>query len=1355
MTMIASQSRASRTPVFIAAVIAGLLLAAGTSFAQSPYDPIRIVSSDARALVVDIAPRLRFDTLGGGDLLPVVEGGSALNMASPGAPMRTAIRFPVGLPGPTGNRLEVVSVEYASVIRGRIAPVPRFVTTNSGMLEPRYVVDASAYVRQGTIEAGAELRYDGIARDLHVGAIVVSPCQVDPVGRTIRPVRLLRLRLTYAASDRGSRGPTPPGLVMSGALLNGPVAPLWTAPPGRTTPLFPRASARSTARAWMRVDVKEEGLYSLTAEDFQRGGIDLSTVDPARIAIYGGPATDLPEMVSSALNNQMRQIPTVVETADGRVSRVLFYAVGPTGWVYRGGTDTVPTHVSSPYVTANSYIVAIDGDPVRTFSRKNAPGGSPVDVMWGIARFVYEEEKYNAVAILGQGGSGRDWFSSQFTIDAGRSSDTRVYERFVAELDRSRFVHYRVRVANAARSESGGGSGTFAFNQNNIPVGSPILINSLSGESIALASSRLFVGNGADIAGDNRSMLGVTYTNRGIGSGYLDWYEIHYGRRLAAQSDQIRFDAPSGNGVGRFVVTNFSSDDVIALDVTDPVNPEFLDGNASGGNFTFTDLLYPVRSNRSYYLAGRSSARRVDNVAKASFADLRGRSLDADIIVVAADDLKEDAEKYAAFRTSRGEFKAVSVTVGEIYTEYSNGRLDPTAIRDFIADAVNRWTPKPTYVVLLGDGSYDYRMIATRQAPLVPPYETNDGDAYDHINSSSFDDYYVRVIGDDRIVDLAIGRIPVETSEQAEQFLNKMKRYETNRNFGLWRQNIILAADDDYPINDGGGFTGQSESLWRDLIPGWIEPLKLYLGNYPAPTVGVRKIPAAEQDLELYMDRGAVITNWVGHGNPNVWAHEGLLEKEKFITRLTNDSVLTYVAAVTCNFGYFDDPAVLSGAELFVQKPDGGAIAVMTATRAVYIPPNERLMRQHFKYLFSRDPAGSRYVTIGQALNQMKLQGSGDISNDEKFFLLGDPSLRLNLPRDSVDIVSVNSTNVATDTALIGALSVVTVEGVIRTPDGQPRDDFHGVAIVSLYDADRTVTVSAGTTSPKILYYGGRLFRGPANVASGRFTATFRVPKDIAYDTATGRLHVYAYNSTEDASGVTTHVKIFGSDTALIVDREGPAIRIFMDDRSFGSGDVVTPEPVLIVDLSDTSGINSSGAGLGHRIEAWFDNSPRSVDLTDSYQTLPTDYRQGSAQKRILDLSPGEHTVRVRAWDIYNNPSETTTSFRIMESGQENLRIVDVVNYPNPMERETQFLFRHNQTAPLDVDIDIFTPAGRKVRHLEARSVSDRFVRVPWDGADADGRFMANGVYLYRLRVRVVGDESKSFETIEKVAVVR
>ena len=256
-------------------------------------------------------------------------------------------------------------------------------------------------------------------------------------------------------------------------------------------------------------------------------------------------------------------------------------------------------------------------------------------------------------------------------------------------------------------------------------------------------------------------------------------------------------------------------------------------------------------------------------------------------------------------------------------------------------------------------------------------------------------------------------------------------------------------------------------------------------------------------------------------------------------------------------------------------------------------------------------------------------------------------------------------------------------------------------------------------------------------------------------------MYIYAYNEAGDAVGSTCNLKVYGSDTALIADDKGPEIDIYLDDRSFRSGDVVTPTPMLIVDLQDGSGINASGAGLGHRIEAWIDDSPTSIDLTEFYTTSAEDYRMGSAERELLELVPKEYKVRVRAWDIFNNPAEATAYFRILEGEAGDLVVTDVVNYPNPMGKETTFLFRHNQTRPLDVQIDLFTPGGRKIRTLESLNVTDRFVQIPWDGHDRDGDRVANGVYFYRLRVTLAGVEgeqgveAQTIEIIEKVAVAQ
>jgi len=1335
-----------RMSLFRWSTLPTLLLACSSLAAQnSQSNPVRVLASDAAGVTLEITPQVAFERTAAGDLLPVSSGAAIARGLHHGDPMRLEMIVPVGLAASEGNRLGVVEIEYGQPVSGRIAPVPS-AETRDGISVPVYERNAAAYAAPHA-QQPALFRYEGVAGDLHVGQIAVAPIDVDVTRGTVRPLRRIVVRLTYA----GRSGAVGTGVVRSPALaavVNAQQAARWSVAQER--PAFQRRTARTAADRWLRIDVTEDGLTAITSDDLRAAGIDPNSIDPSRIALYGRDGSNLPEALDSAITNTLHQVPTIVESSGSGVSRILFYGVGPTIWRYASPADPAPRHYLSSYVTANSYILALGGDATRSFDQQPMPGSAAQTLTTGVAHAALEEEVYNVVGTFGAGGAGRDWFGSLFQSD-GTGPVTRVFSLPMPGVDRSSPVYYRVRLANANRNSVG----RFSFQQNGSSVGTPLTVGRVySKEDIANAATTTFTGQGGAIGSDSRSMLSVSY-DASAGSGYLDWYEVHYTRTLNADNDRIIFDAPVGTGIAEFRVDGFTGNDIVGFDVTDAANPVQLTPVAVGsGSYTFrAPLTSTASASRRFHIALRGAARRPTATLKTTFGDLRSRTAGADLVVIAHPSLRTSAQHYADYRNSGGEFRTMVVTTEEIYTEFSNGRVDPTAIRDFLYFAYLVW--KPTHVLLFGDGTYDYRKLGTQQAQLVPPYETIDGDTYNHITSSCNEDFYVRMTND-RLPDMAIGRLPVTNDQEGEVVLRKIKTYETLRNFGLWRTNVTLVADDDFPISEGGGFTGQTEGAWRDLIPGWVESKKIYIATYPDVQGSASKKPAAEADMEAQIERGTVITNFVGHGNPNVWTHERVLEKDRFIPQLLNDTLLSYIPAATCNFGYFDDPGTTSGAEMFVTLPRGGAIGVMTATRAAYIGSNERFMRLHLSSVIDRNLATGRRATLGQALVATKMVGSNDPLNDEKYILLGDPTVRLNLPLDSVVITGVNSVDVTKDTATVGSLSEVTVTGEVRTPLNGARSDFNGTAIVSLFDADRHQLVNGGGTTTDVTYFGGRLFRGNTTVTNGKFTITFRVPKDIAFDTATGRILAYAYTATSDAAGSSKNIRVMGSDTGAAEDITGPTLRIYMDDRSFRSGDVVTPEPMLILDLNDASGINSSVSGLGHRIEAWFDGSAQSIDLTDDYLTSPTDYRSGTAQRKILALEPGLHRVRVRAWDIYNNPSEATAEFRIQESG--GLRVTEVVPFPNPMTTGTNFLFRHNASSPLVVHVSIYTASGRKVRDLESRGVTDRFVRVPWDGLDTDGDRLANGVYLYRLKVSTIptdGAESETFETIEKVAIVR
>jgi hypothetical protein len=273
-------------------------------------------------------------------------------------------------------------------------------------------------------------------------------------------------------------------------------------------------------------------------------------------------------------------------------------------------------------------------------------------------------------------------------------------------------------------------------------------------------------------------------------------------------------------------------------------------------------------------------------------------------------------------------------------------------------------------------------------------------------------------------------------------------------------------------------------------------------------------------------------------------------------------------------------------------------------------------------------------------------------------------------------------------------------------------------------------------------------------VTDGKFHSTFIVPKDISYadSTTRGRVVAYYYDDEQDGVGYTGNVFVGGTDTTARTDEVGPTISLFMNSRSFRSGDPVTDDPLLIADLVDSSGINTSTSGIGHRIEAWVNGSAQSVDVTDFYNSELDDYQKGTVQYQLRDLPYGRNTLRLRAWDAFNNASTTETAFIVISGDQ--LSISDVMNYPNPFSRETSFTFRQNQLVPLNVSIKIYTVAGRLIQTIDTTAPGEPFVRIPWDGRDRDGDILANGVYLYKLIVSTI-DRRFSSEALGKLSVLK
>ncbi|HOH83943.1 MAG TPA: T9SS type A sorting domain-containing protein, partial [Bacteroidales bacterium] len=264
------------------------------------------------------------------------------------------------------------------------------------------------------------------------------------------------------------------------------------------------------------------------------------------------------------------------------------------------------------------------------------------------------------------------------------------------------------------------------------------------------------------------------------------------------------------------------------------------------------------------------------------------------------------------------------------------------------------------------------------------------------------------------------------------------------------------------------------------------------------------------------------------------------------------------------------------------------------------------------------------------------------------------------------------------------------------------------------------------------------IYKGKTRVTNGDFKFTFIVPKDIAYNFGNGRISYYSQNGTTDANGFYEDFIIGGTSNDSITDGQGPELKIFMNDVRFVSGGITDKNPVLLLFLNDSAGVNTIGNGIGHDIAAVLDeNTDKTFVLNDYYESDMDTYQSGVVRYPFSNLENGEHKLRVKAWDVYNNSAESEIDFVVAESAE--LALNHVLNYPNPFTTYTEFWFEHNQPCcALDVQIQIFTITGKIIKSIQTTVETNgyRADPIPWDGRDDFGDVIGKGVYVYMLKVK-------------------
>ncbi|MFT6749469.1 MAG: hypothetical protein ACJAQ1_001417, partial [Flavobacterium sp.] len=467
-----------------------------------------------------------------------------------------------------------------------------------------------------------------------------------------------------------------------------------------------------------------------------------------------------------------------------------------------------------------------------------------------------------------------------------------------------------------------------------------------------------------------------------------------------------------------------------------------------------------------------------------------------------------------------------------------------------------------------------------------------------------------------------------------------------------------------------------------------------------------------------------------------------------------NPLTLPLLVTVTCDFSRFDNPNRVTAGELTLWNPNGGAASMITTTREVFISTGQSFNKELVRVLLEFN---NEDLTIAESLVEVK----NNFPGSQKFFIysFGDPAMKLAVPKPNVRITKMNGNDITQPLDTLKALAKVSFEGVVVNDADVVLTDFNGSLSTTVFDKslNKTTLDNDGFGIVNIFdTQDSKLFRGRSTVTNGVFQFEFVVPKDIKIAYGKGKMSFYAENSEVDKAGYNFDFTVGGINENAPEDNMGPEIKLFMNDESFIDGGNTNQSPNLIAVLFDVSGINTSITAVDHDIVGILDgDTTNPIILNDFYQTELDDFTNGKVNYRLRDLEVGPHSLKLKAWDTYNNSSEATLNFVVVSDGILNLE--NVLNYPNPFVNYTEFWFNHNKpNEPLEVQLQVFTISGKLVKTINqnVQTTGNLARSITWNGLDDFGNKIGKGVYVYRLQVTATRSNLVS-EKYEKLVILQ
>ncbi len=1087
--------------------------------------------------------------------------------------------------------------------------------------------------------------------------------------------------------------------------------------------------SRLASGRFVKIGVNATGICRISYESLQAMGLN-----PAELRIYGYGGAMLTQDFSKTKIDDLPAVPYYMHKGSDNVfgegDYVLFYAQGPIAWEYTGSRFK---HTVNPYSFNGFYFLSDNAGEAKFLTQTKLEDTMIENEAYEVTTFtdlrLHEKDLVNLIDPEGYSGGGREWYGESF---GPKESLTLSFDfpNLVTNEEMHAYIDVAGRADIVTPFQATIGQTTRSTN-----------INKWSGDHIEMAKTAYLGGTYIPTNSTTQTIKLLYNTSNSSAKAYLNYVELAATRQLKMHNGLLivrNADNLKSTKQNLYKVSGANNTTQV-WDITDLGNIQSVPTQLVG------DVLQFVGENsivHTYVVINPNTSQTIAPISHTSVSNQNLHSLsDIDMVIISPASLISAAQELAAAHERYDGLKTIVVTDQQIFNEFSSGTPDATAYRwlmKMLWDRGAKNGTKPGYLLLFGDGTYDNRKILSNSGQnTLLTYQSKN--SVKETSAYATDDYFTWMDdseGNNDIIatmDISVGRLPVNTIEEAQNAINKIIRYIRDESIGSWKTQLCFLADDGDANLHTKASDRAAESV-RKANPSFTVK-KLYLDAYPqeASAAG-ESYPLAKNQLDNMLKNGVLLFDYCGHAGYNNISSEQMLTLRE-IKEMRNDNLGLWILA-TCNFATFDSQR-RSAAEEAVLNPNGGALAIFASCRTVYAAQNEIINQHVCDSLFSHNGPCDYSRRIGDAMRHGKNKSVRD-ENNLPYVLLGDPAVRLHYPTHYQV-----TTTAMPDT--LSALSINTLEGAILTGDGDTATNFNGHVEITIYDKLQTLSTfdnDQPDAAKKTIYsfydYPNILFKGESEVKDGRFTCTFMVPKDIKYNYGSARISYYALDAVthEEAIGYNESFIVGGSSSITILDTIGPDLRIFLNNAAFVSGGKTSQRPHFYANISDEHGINTVGSGIGHDLLLTIDNDPtQAYVLNDYFKAESGSYQAGQVSYRLPELTDGFHTATFRAWDLLNNSSTASINFNVVKDYA--VQIFSVIAYPNPVDNNNTITFAIQHDRPDDVlqaRYMLFDMSGRKVWEATGEGVEKMSINTSELGLRA-------GMYMYMVQLKTITAE--------------